>query len=421
VLHSRRWSIGFSFGLAALACSEATAPNGSPAIKLLAISAGAFHACGITPGDSTVCWGSTALGVSGTLATRPVVVTTLPGATAIAAGGTNACALAAGRLYCWGQLTEVNSAPSWRRTLPDTVPGGAVFGNVTTSLHDCALAVTGAAYCWGQNDNGELGIGSLATSFDSTPLAVAGGITFASVSAGPWHSCGLTAGGQAYCWGDNQVGELGDTSAAMDSTCGYFANRLCAPTPVPVQGGLQFRSVAAGGLFSCGVTIAGKGYCWGWNPEGSLGTPFASGHCIWPTGSTPTVGDTEPCARFPIPVQLDGPGSDSLFAEISVGPGHACALTTGGRVFCWGTNYSGELGRGDTTRYGCGSETPCVPRARLVLHAPGSWVHVTAGGDFTCGLTADHTAYCWGSGGGNLGNGGTTPAYFPVAVLTPVP
>ena len=76
--------------------------------------------------------------------------------------------------------------------------------------HSCGLTKTGAAYCWGSNYYGELGDGSWINS--STPLAVGGGLTFASVSAGSGHSCGLTTTGGAYCWGENSGGELGNGS-----------------------------------------------------------------------------------------------------------------------------------------------------------------------------------------------------------------
>ena len=116
-------------------------------------------------------------------------------------------------------------------------------------------------YCWGNNGVGQLGDGT--TNRNPTPVLVSGGLSFASVSAGPSHVCGVTTAGDAYCWGWNSSGQLGD---------GTRTNRH---TPVPVAGGLtgglSFASVSTAGLHTCAVTTAGVVYCWGFNGDGQLG------------------------------------------------------------------------------------------------------------------------------------------------------
>ncbi len=91
--------------------------------------------------------------------------------------------------------------------MPALVAGGLTFEAVSVSDQDCAVTTGGAAYCWGQNAAGELGDGTGMAS--ATPVAVAGGLTWTSVSTGYFHTCGVTEGGVAYCWGDNGAGQLG--------------------------------------------------------------------------------------------------------------------------------------------------------------------------------------------------------------------
>src|SRR6266550_96826 len=103
------------------------------------------------------------------------------------------------------------------------------FATVSAGIrHTCGLTVTGAAYCWGENIVGQLGDGT--TTDRLTPVLLSGGVTFAVVDAGWSHTCGLTAAGAAYCWGENFLGQLGD---------GTTTDRL---TPVLLVGGVSFTA-----------------------------------------------------------------------------------------------------------------------------------------------------------------------------------
>lgn len=244
--------------------------------------------------------------------------------------------------------------------------------------HTCALTPPGAAYCWGFNNQGELGNGTTTgspvcgTPCVVNPAPVSGGLTFASVSAGASHSCGVTLAGAAYCWGDNSSGDLGDGTTAQRTS------------PVAVSGGLTFAMVsAAGNDYTCGVTTAGAAYCWGDNGAGQLGNGGT-------TNST-------------TPVAVTG---GLTFSMVSAGYSHTCGVTTAGSAYCWGFNGVGKLGNGDTT-------SSTMP---VAVSGGFSFAAVSAGGDFTCGVTTG-AAYCWGANAlGQLGNGSTTTSTTPVAV-----
>ena len=136
--------------------------------------------------------------------------------------------------------------------------------------HSCALELGGDIYCWGDNSLGQLG-DTLVTQA-SVPHLVMGGLTFLSVSAGAGHTCGVTGAGSAYCWGSDASGQLGSVALSLCSS--GIGAQLCTPVPTPVAGGLTFQSVAAGTQHSCGLTSGAGGavtYCWGLNDHGQLG------------------------------------------------------------------------------------------------------------------------------------------------------
>ncbi len=235
--------------------------------------------------------------------------------------------------------------------------------------HQCALTAGGTAYCWGYNHQGQLGHGDTTTS--AAPVAVTGGITFASLTTGGSHSCGLTAAGAAYCWGFNNAGQLGDSTTT---------DRW---SPVPVKGGVTFASVVTSALSTCALTSNGATYCWG----GANGIP-----------ATPVV--------FNDTIAFASLGS-------SVGD-HICAVNSSGKGYCWGSDLFGQLGDGMT-----GSVSPSpVPIAGGL-----SFLNVNGGSDHSCGVTTAHVAYCWGyNGNGQVGAGsigGTDPTPVPVITQSP--
>src|SRR5439155_467404 len=225
-------------------------------------------------------------------------------------------------------LTVDGTATPGNRSTPLTLTvnssgGGSSFLAIalaTVGDHTCGLTSAGAAYCWGWNNFGQLGTGSHTNS--TTPVPVAGGLTFSTLAAGSAHTCGLTSAGPAYCWGGDNYGQRGNGSTAVNEGI---------VTAVAGTGGLTFSALAAGAVHTCGVTSAGAAYCWGSNFDGQLGT-----------GST---------TDSPIPVLVSGA---LQFSALAAGGSHTCGLTSSGAAYCWGSNASGQLGNGSITN----SSTP---------------------------------------------------------------
>ena len=162
-------------------------------------------------------------------------------------------------------------------------------GMPSSRAHTCATASDTTAYCWGEFEHGRLGIGeSFAEHFkqkhhQALPASVDGGIRFRSLSAGGVHSCGVATSGQAYCWGDNLEGRLGTGGSG-------FTARQWNAKPAAVKSDLIFTMISAGDYHSCGVTTDGIVYCWGGNAAGQLGNGTTKGsHKPLRVGIAPAV------------------------------------------------------------------------------------------------------------------------------------
>ena len=272
---------------------------------------------------------------------------------------------------------------------------------VAGMAHNCALIASGRAYCWGDNQSGQLGDASTVSRNVAVP--VAGGLTFAKLTVGASHSCGLTAAGELYCWGSNFWGELGDGSTVARST------------PVRAAPGLTFTQAVAGSELTCGLTAAGEVYCWGfrlgssslsiWNVENvSAGVTFRS---LYAGGFNVCGVDDGAVARcmagvFDLTGVSGGPGwhwvpqlapVPAATSLASTDLQSTCALDGAGKAFCWGDNTYGTLGNGTTDP---------VSGVAMVLggHAFSSLV---AGYDYFCGLpTTTGPIYCWGHNNGQI-------------------
>lgn len=253
--------------------------------------------------------------------------------------------------------------------VPIAVPDAGVQKTWVSSggTQSCAVKTDGTLWCWGANDEGQLGNGSTAAS--TTPVALQGN-SWAQVSAGPAHSCALKRDGSLWCWGANAEHQTSSLSATV----------LRAPEQVPGS----WKWVSAGYKYTLAITSGGKLWAWGLNTSGELGT-----------GNTNNVLS---------PVQV----GTANWAMVFAGAKNSCGIQSDGSLWCWGNNDTGQLGVGSTSS----STQP-------VLTSSASWLSVTVGGAHSCGTKSDNTLWCWGGNEyGQLGVGavGGSDRLAPVQV-----
>ncbi len=294
---------------------------------VIAISTRSDHTCALTSGGGVKCWGVNHDGQlgDGTTTARfmPVDVSGLSsGVIAISAGGLHTCALTSGgSVKCWGGNGDgaLGDGTTTSRPTPVDVSGlgSSVIAITTGYAHTCALIIGGGARCWGRNEKGQLGDGTSTNRL--APVSVSGmGNSVGSISAGSLHTCAVTSGGGAKCWGDNFYGSLGNGTT------------INSPTPVAVVGlGIGVNAISAGGGGTCALTNSGAARCWGNNSSGSLG-------------------DGTTILRL---VPVDVSGLSSTVSAIRKGNDHTCALTSGGVAKCWGYGGYGQLGDGTTLNH----------------------------------------------------------------------
>lgn len=329
------------------------------------ISVGESHTCGVTTEGGVKCWGSNGHGrLSLTLATTssvfPVDVQGLTGVVSVSAGPSNTC----------------------------------------------AVLTNGTAKCWGENTNGQLGIGT--TTSTNIPTSVRGNITdWAKIDQGLYHSCGRTSSNKVYCWGRGTNGLLGMPAA------GNFAN----PSEIASLSGIA-AELSVGDTASCVITTSGGVKCWGYGNYGLSGNGNSLTSPTDVSGATTGVislsvgGQLTAIVKSSGAVQCWGvscPGGTSTnvrnvtgftgMTDVVAGKSHLCAKTVSGAVRCFGAN----------TVIGSSSSS--------VASVASDVQDVSAGGSTTCVLMTDTTMKCWGSNShGQVGDGTMTDATRPVNV-----
>jgi alpha-tubulin suppressor-like RCC1 family protein len=326
-------------------------------VDAVELSVGGDHACAVTSKGELFCWGSDA---SGQLATkrapvqgdnfkgpRPARIEAPGGdgaaAKAVSAGATHTCAVFGDQLYCWGdngggQLGVESGGPLPLSTSPLLVTFASPKLLGAGRKLTCATNAQNEGFCWGDNSHGQLGADLTNVSFKNTPARLADGpagpLDVAAVRAGFRHACAVTAGKELFCWGDNEVRQLGNLNVT--------GGRSYVPVQAQGKDAKPFQSVVgagAGEQHTCVLDEQGTVSCWGKGGRERLGRPTSD------AGTDPT------------PQAVDGLGP---VTALSVGANHACALNKLGDIYCWGVNETGAAG---STDFG----TPVSSPARVLL------------------------------------------------------
>ncbi len=292
-------------------------------------------------------------------------------AVSLTSGGGFNCALdASHKAWCWGANYFGTLGRGFASNTPnDTaaeVSGNIAFSALSAAKSNfiCGIDLTGAAWCWGVNAGGQLGSGAT-TDTATVPVPVTTAMRFTQISANGNYplgtACGRTAQGEVWCWGSNQYALLGDSTLQTGGAQYSLA-------PVRVQSAESFASVHVGTFHSCAINGSSALFCWG-QQAGDTGAFGARPHGIYPT---------------PIPVAVG-----YQFMDVSLGVDLTCGLTTAHQAYCWGLNWFGGLGHGDTTGL--------APDPLLV--AGGHTFQSLANGNFEqiFALGSDGLPYTWGS------------------------
>lgn len=389
-------------------------------IKL--ISSGDAETCVVTTDNGIYCWGSNGSGQLGNGGTAESSVPVSVDMSGVLSGKSfnsiyvgvsgNACVLdTLGELYCWGTnyAGQFGNGTTSDSNIPVRAANvGALNGKTIKDFsiyytHGCAVASDDKVYCWGENDNGQIGDNTNANKL--SPVAVNDKLTYAgetikdfSVASNTIHEdafCVLTNSQKMYCWGGNLIFPFGDDESAED---------LTVPRQLIMQGSLAgktVKSIASKFENNLGCLIASDDnvYCWGDQQNGKLGNGL----------------ENSVVQYNPVAVSRNTVLNGKSIKKVTIGSEFACAMSTDGKAYCWGKNNYGQLGNGSSDAT---SSIPVEVDMAGVLSGK-TIKDIESGKEHTCVLANDNRIYCWGRNeSGQLGNGNTSNSNIPVLVNT---
>jgi alpha-tubulin suppressor-like RCC1 family protein len=270
--------------------------------------------------------------------------------------------------YCQGANSngQLGDTSSSAKTTPSEIYGfEQPLKSISTGVrHTCGIDYDGSLYCWGANDQGELGQGNTGTSANPYRAEVTvenNGLEnnrALQVSVGNDHTCSIFDDLQLYCWGYNYYGQLG-----IGSTTQQTRSQV-----VNMPDNLRVTDISLGSSHTCAIVNNGSVYCWGRGDSGQL-------------GDNSTIN-----SQVPVYTQL--PQGRTAIA-ISSGATHSCAILDNNSIYCWGKNNYGQLGIGSTPSYSLLPVFVDMPTSSVP-------VQLSLGTDFTCTVLNNGSAYCWG-------------------------
>jgi alpha-tubulin suppressor-like RCC1 family protein len=344
----------------------------SPASTWRRVDTGVVQTCAIDVDNQLWCNGGSGHGQLASGATSHAVPVQMPGAiNMLRLGSHMTCIVAAnGQIACSGPNGngELGDGTYEHRESLVAMAAGLTQVSVLAPGSGYTCAVSGAnTLCWGHNANGQLGNGTTTSSM--TPVVAHGALVKLAARN---HTCGIDASSNVLCWGINNYGQIGN---------GVYTDQK---TPQVIGAG---ETITVGAYHTCVTTTNASlsAYCWGRGVDGQLGNG---------------AGATSPSS-----VAVYQAASGQL-VKISAGGYHTCAISVTGSLWCWGQNFYGQLGTGDSA-------------IRYVPTAVGSatWTSVAGGGSHTCGIQTNGSLWCWGKGGrGQLGIGTYVDRFIPTRV-----
>lgn len=361
-------SLLFVIGFSGRSAAESASTSTTPAV--VGISSGIEHTCSWHADGSARCWGRNDAGQLGDGTTthrpKPTKVASLSGVKALTAGTQHTCALLDdGGVRCWGknQAGQVGDGTVIDRLTPVPVLGIAPVTQIAAGHQStCALLTEGGVACWGWNMYGQIGDGTKTNR--GTPTKVKGLDPAIQIGVGGGHACALMNDGTARCWGRNDWGQLG---------IGREGKRHSRARPTPVAALIDAVELSVGFGQACARFGDGSAACWGGSDRGQLGTGkfrnqttpevipglvgatglrISGGHlCILGNGEARCLGDNSKGqlgtgSKSPAVRKLSAHPTLVGVKDLSLGAEFSCALTSSGRIMCWGSNEFGQLGDG---------------------------------------------------------------------------
>lgn len=375
--------------LAGLGCSDGAVERGGGAepagdagmamVSRSRLGARHDHTCVLSDEGTARCWGPNnhgqlgdgtntgeACGVLEVCKTSAVAVVGIEKLRAVEAGKHHSCASDGHKLWCWGENAggqlglgrtggRMCTAGPTCEPAPLEVEGvDAIVDIAAGERHTCASDPEGEAWCWGANATGQLGDGT--TDPHTTPQAVTGLHGVVRLASALATVCAVLDDASLVCWGANDKGQLGTGERDMSAH----------PEPARVPDLAGIVDVALAAAHGCAVDTDGRVWCWGASIGGVLGSATAA---------------TQP------PREVAGV---KHAVEVTVGLGHSCARNRAGEVWCWGSNAYGQLGRAP-------ADAEPHPEPARVEGIPDPAIALAAGDEHVCALLDDGNVWCWGS------------------------